>query len=128
MKLVKGWVPQSRVLKNNDLQVSPRLEGQFHNQVSSFCVWDRILCRDFDPTEHRVHFLQQVVPESLLEEFLGSIQFSSTGRHLGVAKVTEKISERFYWTGFQEDINFLPVVVPNVRNELTKQKHIAILL
>ena len=104
LKLVKDWVRQSRVLKNNNLQGSSRLAWRFYNQFSSLCISDGVLCRKFDPTEGRVSFLQQVVPQSMVEELLESIHSSSTGGHLGVAKVTEKIRQRFYWPVFQEDV------------------------
>ena len=104
LKLVKDWVRQSRVPRNNDLQGSPRLAWQLYNQFSSLCISDRVLCRKFDPTDGRVSFLQQIVPQSLVEELLRSTHSTSTGGHLGVARVTEKIRQRFYWPGFQEDV------------------------
>ena len=104
LKLVKDWVRQSRVPRNNDLQGSPRLAWRLYNQFSSLCISDGVLCRKFDPTDGRVSFLQQIVPQSLVEELLRSTHSTSTGGHLGVAKVTEKIRQRFYWPGFQEDV------------------------
>ena len=95
LKSVKNWVRQSRVPRNNDLQGSPRLAWQLYNQFSSLCISDGVLCRKFDPTDGGVSFLQQIVPQSLVEELLESIHSSSTGGHLGVAKVTEKIGKDF---------------------------------
>ena len=104
MKLVRNWVRQSRVPRNNDLQGCPRLTWQLYNQFGSFCISDGVLCRRFVPTDGRVSLLQQIVLQSLVEELLKSTHSTSTGGHLGVAKVTEKIKQRFYWPGFQEDV------------------------
>ena len=104
LKLVKDWVRQSRVPRNNDLQGTPRLAWQLYNQFRSLCISDGVLCCKFDPTDGRVSFLQQIVPQSLVEELLRSTHLNSTGGHLGVAKVTEKIRQIFYWPDFQEDV------------------------
>ena len=104
LKLVQDWVRPSRVPRNNDLQGSPRLAWNLYNQFSSLCISNGVLCRIFDPTDGGVSFLQQLVPQCLIEELLGSTHSSSTGGHLGVAKVTEKIRQRFYWPGLQEDV------------------------
>ena len=66
LKLVKDWVRQSRVPRNNDLQGSPRLAWQLYNQFSSLCISDGALCRKFDPTYGRVSF-QLIVPQSMVE-------------------------------------------------------------
>ena len=128
LKLVKNWVRQSRVPTNNDIQVSPRLAWQLYNQFSSLCISDGVLFRKFDPTDGGVSFLQQKIPQSLLVEQLEYIHSSSTGGHLGVVKVTEKIRQKTSRPGFQDDVNFLSVVFSNVRNEVCHQKHIALLL
>ena len=73
-------------------------------EFSSLCISNGVLCRKFDPTDGRGSFLQQIVPQSLVEELLGSTHSSSTGGHLGVAKITEKIRQGFYWPGFREDV------------------------
>ena len=72
LKLVNDWVRQSRVHRNNDLQGSARLAWQFYNQISYIRISDGVLCRKFDPTDGGVPFVQQIVPQSLVEELLGS--------------------------------------------------------
>ena len=56
LTLVKDWVQQSRVPRNNDIQGTPRLAWQLHNTFSSLCISDKVLCRKFDPTDGRVSF------------------------------------------------------------------------
>ena len=104
LKLVKNWVRQSRVPRNNDLQGSPRLAWQLYKQFRSLCFSDGVLCRKFEPTDGRVSFLQQIVPQNLVEELSRSTHSTSTGGQLDVANVTEKIKQRIYWLGFQEDV------------------------
>ena len=107
LNLVKDWVRQSRVPRNNDIQGTPRLAWQLHNKFSSLCISDRVFCRKFDLSDGRVSFFRQIVTQSLVEEFLGSFHSSSTGGHSGVAKVTEKVRQRFYWPGFQEAVKLI---------------------
>ena len=119
LKFVKDWVRQSRVPKNNNLQGSSRLAWRFYNQFSSLCISDDVLCRKVDQTEGRVPFLQQVVPQSMVEELLESIH---SGGHLGVAKVTEKIRQRFYWPDCQEDMKLFISRCPQCQNRCNPPK------
>ena len=47
--------------------------------------------------------LQQIIPPSITYEILGACHSSSTAGHLGVAKTSEKIEQRFDWPGLRED-------------------------
>ena len=75
-KLVKDWVRQSSVPRNNELQGFPRLAWQIYSRFRSLCIWDGVLFRNFGPTDGRVSFLQQIVLQSLVEDFLESIHSS----------------------------------------------------
>ena len=47
--------------------------------------------------------LRQILPLSITHEILAACHSSSTAGYLGVAKTSEKIKQRFYWPGLQED-------------------------
>ena len=47
--------------------------------------------------------LQQIVSPSMTQEILSACHSSPTAGHLGVAKTSEKIKQRFYWPALQED-------------------------
>ena len=84
------------------MQGLPRLAWQLHNQLKSLQLLDGILCRKFETAENQV-VLQQIVPPSVTQEILSACHSSPTAGHLGVAKTSEKIKQRFYWPGLQED-------------------------
>ena len=51
-----------------------------------------------------MHVLQQLIHVSMVQSLLTSLHSSSTGGHLGSFKVIEKVRQRFYWPGFQDDV------------------------
>ena len=63
---------------------------------------DGTLCRKFETADNQV-LLQQIVPPSMTQEILSACHSSQTAGHLGVDKTSEKIKQRFYWPGLQED-------------------------
>ena len=62
-----------------------------------------VLCREFIH-KGRPSYLQKLIPASLVPQVLNSIHSSTTGDHLGKFKAVEKVRERFYWPGFQNDL------------------------
>ena len=60
------------------------------------------LCRKFETVDTQ-SVLQQIVPPSMIQEILSACHSSPTAGHLGVAKTTEKMKQRFYWPGLQDD-------------------------
>ena len=85
-----------------DLQGLPRLAWQVNNQFKSLQLLNAVLCRKFETRGNEV-LLQQIVPLSMTHEILSACHSSSTAGHLGVANTSEKIEQRFYWPGLQED-------------------------
>ena len=100
-KLIQ-WIEKRKVPTSQELQGLPRLAGQLNNQLKSLQLLDGILCRKLETADNQV-ILQQIVPPSMTEEILSACHSSPTARHLGVAKTSEKIKQRFYWPGLQED-------------------------
>ena len=95
-KLIR-WIEQGNVPTSQKLQGLHRLAWQFKNQLP-----DGILCRKFETGDNEV-VLQQIVPPSMTHEILSACHSSPSVGHLGVAKTSEKIKERFYWPGLQAD-------------------------
>ena len=79
-----------------------RLAWQLNNQLKNSQLLDGILCRKFKTADNQV-VLQQLVPPVMTHEILSACHSSSTDGHLGVAKTSEKLKQRFYWPGQQED-------------------------
>ena len=48
--------------------------------------------------------LHQIVPPSMTDKTLSACHSSSAAENLGVAETSQKIKQRFYWPGLQEDI------------------------
>ena len=75
-----------------------------YNQLDSLYMQDGILCCKVEPTDHRLAYLQQIVPASLVVEVITSLHSSVNTRHLGADETLEKICQRYYWPGFKTDI------------------------
>ena len=100
-KLVQR-IEKRKVPTSQELQGLPRLAWQLNNQLKSLQLLDGILCGKFETADDQV-VLQQTVPPSRTQEILSACLSSPTAGHLGVAKTSEKIKQRFYWPGLQED-------------------------
>ena len=96
------WIEKGKVPTPQELQGLPRLTWQLNNQFKSVQLRDGILCRKIETGDNEV-VLQQIVPPSITHEILAACHSSSTAGHLGVAKTSEKIKQKFYWPGLQED-------------------------
>ena len=95
-------IEKRKMPTSQELQGLPRLAGQLNNQLKSLQLFDGILCRKFETVDNQV-VLQQIVPPSMTQGILSTCHLSPTAGHLGVAKTSEKIKQRFYWPGLQED-------------------------
>ena len=95
LKHVRRWVRQKVIPTQNDLQGLPRLAWQMYNQLGSLYIQAGILCREFEPTNGRLAYLQQIVPPSLVTEKITSLHNSLTAGHLGAYKTLEKIRQRY---------------------------------
>ena len=100
-KLIQ-WIEKGKVPTSQELQGLPRLAWQLDNQLKSLQLIDGTLCRKFETANNEL-LLQQTVPPSKTHEILSACHSSPTAGHLGVAKTLEKIKQRFYWAGLQED-------------------------
>ena len=109
-KLIE-WIQKGKVPTSQELQGLPRLAWQLNNQLQSLQLLDGILCRKFEPADNQV-VLQQIVPPSMTQEILSACHSSTTAGHLGVAKTSETIKQRFYWPGLQEDTKLIVSLCP----------------
>ena len=100
-KLIQ-WIEKGKVPTSQEKQGLPTLGWRLNNQLKSLQLLDGTLCRKFETADNQV-VLQQVVPPSKTQEILSACHSSPTAGHLGVAKTSEKIKQRFYWPGLQED-------------------------
>ena len=98
IQLIEKW----KAPTPQELQGLPRLTWQLNNQFKSLQLLDGILCQKFENGDNEVA-LQQIVPSSMTHKILAACHSSSTDGHLGAAKTSEKIKQRFYWRGLQED-------------------------
>ena len=95
------WIEKGRKVPTpQELQGLPRLAWQLNNQLKSLQIINGILCRKFETADNQM-ILQQIVPPSMTQEILSACHSSPTAGHLGVAKTSEKIKQRFYWPGLQ---------------------------
>ena len=100
-KLIE-WIEREKVPTSQELHGLPRLAWQLNNQLKSLQLRDGILCQKFETGDNEV-VLQQIVPPSMTQEILSACHSSPTAGHSGVAKASEKIKQRFYWPGLQQD-------------------------
>ena len=96
------WIEKGRVPTSQELQGLPELTWLLNNLLKSLQLLERVLCRKFEIAHNHV-VLQQIVPPSMTQENLSACLSSPTAGHLGVAKTSEKIKQRLYWPGLQED-------------------------
>ena len=96
------WIERGKVPTPQELRGLPRLAWQLNNQLKKLQLLDGILCRKFETADNEV-LLQQIVPPSMTQEIFSACHPSSTAGHLGVTKTPEKIQQRFYWPGLQDD-------------------------
>ena len=97
------WVTRGTPPSTHELQGLPRATWQLVNECRSLKIINDVLCREFTH-KGRPSYFQQLIPASLVPQVLYSIHSSTTGGHLGIFKTVEKVRERFYWPGFQEDV------------------------
>ena len=71
-------------------------------RIPKLKVVNDIQCREFIHKAGPSH-RQQLIPPSLVPRVLKSFHSSPTGGQLEKFKTVEKVRERFYWPGFQED-------------------------
>ena len=88
---------------SQELQGLHRLPWRLNDQLKSLQLLDAFCAKKIETADNQV-VLQQIVPPSLTQEILSACHSSPTAGHLGVAKISEKIEQRFYWPGLQEDI------------------------
>ena len=100
-EIIEG-IERGKVPTPQELQRLPRLAWQLSNQLKKLQLLDGFLCRKFETADNEV-VLQQIVPPSMTHEILSACHSSSTAGHLGVTKTSEKIEQRFYWPGLQDD-------------------------
>ena len=58
----------------------------------------------------------------MTHEILSASHSSPTAGHSGVAKTSEKIKQRFYWPGLQEDTNLFVTRCPECQKHLGPPK------
>ena len=103
LKNLFQWVTRGTPPSTHELQGLPRATWQLVNEFRSLKMFNDVLCREFIPKRRPLYF-QQFIPASLKPQVLNSIHSSTTGGHLGIFKTVEKVRERFYWPGFQDDV------------------------
>ena len=100
----REWIRKGYTPGHNELQNLPRLGGQMYNQLSILYLQEVGLYRKFEPIDGSEPYLQQIIPPALVSEFITSLYNSATAGHLGTHKTIEKIRQRYYWQGFEEDV------------------------
>ena len=65
-------------------------------------IHDGLLCRQFRQSSNLATKTQLVIPDSMKDIVLQ--QLHNQGGHLGISKTTENIKARFYWPGYEQDI------------------------
>ena len=103
LKNLFQWVTRGTPPSTHELQGLPRATRQLVNEFRSLKIINDVLCREFVHKRRPLYF-QQIILASLVTQVLNSIHSSTTGGHLGIFKTVEKVRERFYWPGFQEDV------------------------
>ena len=63
---------------------------------------DGLLCREFNDSTTKTNHVQLVVPAGLRETILTYLHNQSG--HLGIRKTMEKVKARYYWPGYELDI------------------------
>ena len=95
--------------QRNDKDLKPVLDGIGNNTIppsthpglKKCFLLDGTLCRKY--IENGITpYTQIVVPQSLREAVLKHLHDQSG--HLGIRKTTGKVKERFYWPGYEDDI------------------------
>ena len=74
----------------------------YWSQWKRLIIRNGVLYRTWEENEQTYH--QIVVPGACVTEVMKLVHDNPTGGHLGVAKTTEKIRERFYWASYKEDV------------------------
>ena len=103
LKHLRHWITRGTPPSSQELQGLPRTTWKLAHEFRSLKVVNDILCREFIHKGGSLHH-QQLILASLVPQILKSIHSLPTGDHLGLFKTVEKVRERFYWPGFQEDI------------------------
>ena len=73
----------------------------FARQANKLLLKDGVLCRTYQPSRQS-SVVQVVIPVSMRDAVLQ--QLHDAGGHLGVARTLSKVKERFYWPGYEVDV------------------------
>lgn len=63
-----------------------------------------LLCRRYESEDGKSTVLQLCLPRDLVPDVLKLLHDLPTSGHLGVNKMTERVRARYYWKGWQEDV------------------------
>ena len=103
LKNLFQWVTRAAPPSTHELQGLKRATWHLVKEFQSLKIINGVLCREFFH-KRRPSYFQQLIPASLVTQVLNSIHSSTTGGHLGIFKTVEKVRERFYCPGFQDDV------------------------
>ena len=92
----------------NDAKLKPLLDaladGDFipstHPGLKTCFIKDSLLCREIKGVHNT--YIQVILPSSLVPTVLR--QLHDNGGHLGVHKTLDKVKERYYWPGYEQDV------------------------
>ena len=105
------WTEREKVPTSQELQGLPKLTWQLNNQLKSLQLLNGFLCQKIGTVDNEVVLLQ-IVPPSITHEILSACHSSSIAGHLGVAKTSENVKQRFHWSGLQEDTKLFVIRCP----------------
>ena len=91
----------SHIPKGSNSQLQSLWTQRHHLQLKAgilHCRWEDV------PGKGLHKNLQLVLPQQLVTEVLSKLHDDTTGGHLGVMKMLERVRTRFYWVGQRRDV------------------------
>ena len=78
--------------------------GSFWSQFGRLKLMDGLLFREYESEDGSGITLQLCLPRKLIPEVLKLLHDSPTAGHLGVSKTAGRVTSRFYWNNWMQDV------------------------
>ena len=88
----------------NELSPLSKVSKVYFSQWNRLKIRDGVLCRKWESEDGKFYRWQIILPRVLQKMVLQQLHSSNTSAHLGIAKTSHKISQRYYWHGQSADI------------------------
>ena len=98
------WLRAGSRFKRDEINHLELAVGSFWSQFSWLKLIDGLLFREYESEDGSGITLQLCLPRKLIPEVLKLLHDSPAAGHLGVSKTAGRVTSRFYWNNWMQDV------------------------